>query len=190
MTTVALFHSVLGIRPGVLDAADRLRTAGHEVTIVDYYDGRSFESYEEAGAFVEEVGFPELMAQAMEGVSDLDDGFAVMGFSNGAGMAEHVATQRPVGGAILVAGALPLEMLGVNAWPARVAAQLHATVGDPNRKQEWVDAVVSAVEAAGAPVEVFDYEGTGHLFSDPSLPDEFDPAATELLYERVLRFLG
>ena len=190
MTKVAVFHSVLGIRPGVLDAADRLRTAGHEVTLVDYYDGRSFENYEEAGAFVEEIGFPALMAQASDGVADLADGFAVLGFSNGAGMAEHIATQRPVGSAILVAGALPLDMLGVDAWPAGVAAQLHATVGDPNRNQEWVDAVVSAIEAAGAPVETFDYEGTGHLFTDPSLPDEFDLAATELLYERVLRLLG
>lgn len=190
MTAVALFHSALGVRPGVVDAADRLRSAGHEVTVVDQYDGRTFEGYEEAGAFVEEVGFPTLMAKAVERVADLDAGFVVMGFSNGAGMAEHVATQRPVASAILVAGALPLDMLGVDAWPRGIAVQLHATVGDPMRDPAWVDAVMSAIEEAGAPVEAFDYEGTGHLFTDPSLPDEFDPAATELLYERVLRFLG
>jgi dienelactone hydrolase len=31
MTTVALFHSVLGLRQGVLDAADRLREDGRDV---------------------------------------------------------------------------------------------------------------------------------------------------------------
>ena len=30
MTRIALFHSVLGVRPGVLDAAERLRAAGHD----------------------------------------------------------------------------------------------------------------------------------------------------------------
>lgn len=40
MAAVALFHSVLGIRDGVHDAAVRLRAAGHEVRVVDQYDGR------------------------------------------------------------------------------------------------------------------------------------------------------
>jgi hypothetical protein len=28
---------------------------------------------------------------------------------------------------------------------------------------------------------IFDYPGTGHLFTDASLPDEYDEAATEQL---------
>ena len=48
--------------------------------------------------------------------------------------------------------------------------------------------MVEAIEAAGAPVAVFDYPGAGHLFTDPSLPEEHDPAAAELLWQRVLAF--
>ena len=35
MAQVALFHSVLGVRPGIHEAATRLRAAGHDVLVVD-----------------------------------------------------------------------------------------------------------------------------------------------------------
>src|SRR5918998_1583811 len=107
MATIALFHSALGVRPGVLDAAERLRSHGHDVRVIDQYQGRSFNGYEEAEAYVGSVGFPALMQSAMEATADLPDGFVVAGFSNGAGMAEHVAIKRGVAGAVLLSGALP-----------------------------------------------------------------------------------
>jgi len=188
MTTIALFHSVLGVRPGVLDAADRLRAAGHQVRVVDQYDGRIFDDYAEAGAHVEQVGFPALMAAALEGVADLPDGFVAAGFSNGAGMAEHVALQGRCTGLLMVSGALPLPMLGADTWPSGVPVQLHAAEADPLRHQEWNDDFVGVARASGAPVEVFDYPVGGHLFTDPSLPAEYDAAATELLWTRALAF--
>jgi dienelactone hydrolase len=188
MSRVALFHSVLGVRAGVLDAAERLRSAGHEVEVVDQYDGRAFDDYGEAAAHVDAVGFPALMGRAVAGVEHLPDGFIAAGFSNGAGMAERVATRRRVGGVLMIAGALPLEMLGASAWPAGVPAQIHYTVADPRRRQDWIDAVAGAVRAAGAAVEVFDYPGAGHLFTDPSLPAEYDPSAAATLWKRVLEF--
>src|SRR6478609_10218664 len=108
MTDIALFHSILGVRPGVLDAADQLRAAGHTVHVVDQYDGRSFDDYDVADVFADSLGYPELMRRALAGVESLPDGFVVAGFSNGAGMAEHVAVNRAVRGALLFAGALPL----------------------------------------------------------------------------------
>lgn len=39
MAEIILFHSALGVRPGVTAAADRLRAAGHTVHVPDYYDG-------------------------------------------------------------------------------------------------------------------------------------------------------
>ena len=188
MTQVALFHSVLGVRPGVEEAAERLRAAGHEVLVVDQYEGRVFDDYEAAGAYAESIGYPELMRRAAAAVEALPDGFVVAGFSNGGGMAEFVATQRRVGGVLMLSGARPLEMLGADAWPAGVPAQIHYTEQDPFRRQEWVDAVTAAIRAAGAPLEVFDYAGDGHLFTDASLPNEYQPDAAALLWERVLAF--
>ncbi|MCI2240570.1 dienelactone hydrolase family protein [Kineococcus sp. TRM81007] len=188
MTDIALFHSVLGVRAGITDAATRLRADGHRVLIVDQYGGRSFDDYDDAGRFVEQVGFPELMRRAVQAVQDLPDGFIAAGFSNGGGMAEHVATQRPCRGVLMLSGALPVSMLGAQGWPAAVPAQIHYSEHDPFRSQEWIDAVVGDAHAAGASIEVFDYPGSGHLFTDPSLPQEYDEAATTLLWRRVLAF--
>lgn len=190
MATIALFHSVLGVRPGVEDAATRLRGHGHEVQVVDQYDGTSFDDYPAAVAHAEELGFPALMQAALDLTADLPDGFVAAGFSNGAGMAEHVALHRDVGAAVLFSGALPLQFLGADAWPARVPVQLHYAAGDPRRNQEWVDQFLAEVRSSGATAEFHDYAASGHLFTDPSLADEFDPEATELLWKHVLRFLG
>jgi dienelactone hydrolase len=188
MTSIALFHSALGVRAGVTVAADRLRDAGHDVVVVDQYDGLVFDDYASAGAHVEQIGFPALMGAAIAGVQDLPDGFVAAGFSNGAGMAEFVATQRRCAGLLLFSGALPLSMLGAATWPGRMPVQLHYTEDDPFRQQPWIDSVVGDARRAGADAEVFDYPGTGHLFTDPSLPEEYDAAAAELLWQRALEF--
>jgi dienelactone hydrolase len=108
------------------------------VLVVDQYDGRVFDNYDEADAFVEAIGFPELMGRAAAAVEALRDGFLAAGFSNGGGMAEYVATVRPVAGVLMLSGALPPAMLGAEAWPAGVPAQIHYAVGDPGRPQEWI----------------------------------------------------
>jgi len=191
MTTVALFHSVLGVRRGVLDAAGQLRADGHHVTVVDLYDGRTFDEYPPAMAFAhEQVGHQALLQRADAAVADLPDGFVTFGFSLGCVMAVHVATQRAVSGVLMASGAIPVSAFGDNVrWPAGIPAQTHATLEDPWRDQEEVDQTIRDVKACGGSLEVFDYPGSGHLFTDPTLPDEFDPVATETFWSRVLPFV-
>ena len=188
MSQIALFHSVLGVRPGVLDAAKRLSGGGHQVHVADQYDGRVFDDYDKASAHAQSVGYPALMERAVTAVENLPDGFIAAGFSNGGAMAEYVATKRRVAGVVMLSGVLPLDMLGVSKWPADVPAQIHYTTDDPFRRQEGINAVTDAIRAVGAPLEVFDYPGKGHLFTDASLPDEYDPDATAELWQRVLEF--
>ncbi|MGI8518233.1 MAG: dienelactone hydrolase family protein [Acidimicrobiia bacterium] len=188
MAIVAIFHSALGVRPGLVEFANKLKTIGREVHIVDQYDGQVFDDYDEAGAYVEEVGFPDLMAKAIQGVADRTDGFVAIGFSNGAGMAEFVAANRPVSGVVMASGVLPLETIGIT-WPQGVPAQIHSTVDDPRRDQDAIDSVKQAVEDAGGTVEVFDYPGSGHLFADSSMADEYQPAESELMSTRIKNFL-
>lgn len=107
MTTVALFHSVLGVRRGVLDAADRLRGEGHEILLVDLYDGRTFDDYPPAMTFAhEEIGMAALTGASLRAVAELPDGFVNAGFSLGCVMAAYVATKRPVSGVLTIAGAI------------------------------------------------------------------------------------
>ena len=190
MTTVARFPSVLGVRAGVLDAADRMIRDGHDVLVVDLFEGRTFDDYEPAMVHAEELGHAELMRRARQGVADLPDRLVSAGFSLGCVMAVHVATQRPVSGVLMIAGALPASALGPDArWPAGVPAQTHSTREDPWREQDMIDQAVREVAAAGATLEVFDYPGAGHLFTDPSLSAEYDPVGTELLWSRALPFI-
>jgi dienelactone hydrolase len=188
MARIALFHSVLGVRPGVLDAAARLRAAGHDVEVVDQYDGRAFDDYTTASAFAEGLGYAPLMEAALRSVEHLPDGFIAAGFSNGGGMSEYVACNRAVAGVLMLSGAAPLELLGLAAWPGGVAGQIHYTRDDPFRRQASIDSVAQAMRDAHAPLERFDYPGAGHLFTDASLPDEYDADSAELLWQRVLAF--
>jgi dienelactone hydrolase len=192
MTTVALFHSVLGVRQGVLDAAERLRQDGHVVLVPDLYDARTFDEYPPAMTFAwEELGVGPLTAKALDAVADLPDGFVSVGFSLGCVLAAHVATNRPVSRVLWIAGAFPVSAFGDGrVWPQGVPAQTHSTLEDPWREQEEIDLAVRDVAAGGGTLEVFDYPGGGHLFNDPTLPAEYDAATTELMWSRALPFVA
>ncbi len=58
-------------------------------------------------------------------------------------MSVYVATQRPVAGVLMLSGALALEMIGVEQWPAGLPGQIHYTVDDPFRNQHGIDAVLA-----------------------------------------------
>lgn len=89
----------------------------------------------------------------------------------------------------MFSGALPLDLLGDVSWPSGLPAQLHYTVDDPFRRQEWIDRLLAEAAGAGGRVEVYDHPGSGHLFTDPSLPDEYDAEATQQLWQGALAFL-
>ena len=192
MADIVLFHSVLGPRAGVADAAERLRAAGHTVQTPDLYRGEArFDAYEPAMAYQAGIGFSELLRRAAADVAPLSSGLVYMGFSAGGVPAAWLAATRPGALAcIQLHAALPLRFMEVEAWPATVPVQVHFMRDDPFREQAEIDGMAADVRSAGARFELFEYAGAGHLFTDPSLPAEYDPAATEMLWGRVLGLLG
>lgn len=188
---VVLFHSVLGLRPGVLQWANRLRQAGHRVHAPDLYDGEVFDDMETAMSHVQSIGgIPELISRTWAAVAELPDDLVYAGFSNGAVSAELLAaTRQGARATILMHGALPVEALGVTAWRPTVPVQMHSMIDDPLRNQQHVDAFAANVRHAGAPLEQYDYPGRGHLFADPNSSD-FSATAADLMLTRVLDFLG
>lgn len=191
MAEVVLFHSVLGPRAGVTDAADRLRAAGHTVHTPDLYRGEArYDEYDPAIAYQDGIGYRELLRRAEADVAHLPSGLVYMGFSAGGAPAEWLSAARPGALAcILLHAALPLRVMGLDTWPATVPVQVHFMRDDPFRDQAEIDGMAADVRAAGAPFELFEYTGAGHLFTDPSLPAEYDRAATETLWSRVLALL-
>ncbi len=194
MAEVVLFHSVLGLRPGVIAAADRLRAAGHAVHAPDLYDGEVFDDLDDGMHKEDALGYQEIARRAREAVAGLPEGLVLAGFSLGAVHAEVLAASRPGAlGAVLMHGAVPVETLkeyfGVDRWPAGVPVQVHYAADDP-----WVEAeeevvpLGEAVRGAGASFEAHAYPGAGHLFADPDLP-EYDRTSSEAMWERVLALL-
>src|SRR5215210_7301266 len=83
MAEVVLFHSVLGLRPGVIAAAYRLRAAGHTVHTPDLYDGETFDELEDGMSKEEALGYREITRRAREAVVRLPEGLVFAGFSMG-----------------------------------------------------------------------------------------------------------
>jgi dienelactone hydrolase len=194
MAEVVVFHSVLGLRPGVLGAADRMRAAGHTVHTPDLFEGEVFDDIDDGMRKEESLGYREIARRTEEAVTGLPAGLVFAGFSMGISYAEWLTASRPGAlGAVLMHGAVPVEALteyfGVERWPAGVPVQVHYAVDDP-----WVEVEQEVVplgedvRGAGAEFEEYVYPGSGHFFADPDLPD-YDRASAEAMWERVIAFL-
>ncbi len=193
MAEVVLFHSALGLRPGVENAADRLRAAGHTVHTPDYYDGEVFEDLDDGLRKSDALGSAEIVRRAREAVAELPAGLVFAGISLGVVPAELLAASRPGAlGAVLMHSAVPVEgfgEFGVDRWPEGVPVQVHYASEDPwVETEEEVDPLRKAVTRAGAAFEAHTYPGSGHLFADPDLP-EYDRASSEAMWRRMLDFL-
>ena len=195
MAEVVLFHSVLGLRPGVIADADRLRAAGHTVHTPDLFDGEVFDDIDDGMRKEESLGYQEIFRRASEAVSGLPAGLVFGGFSMGVSYAEVLTASRPGSlGAVLMHGAVPVEgglreYFDIDRWPEGVPVQVHYAADDPwVEKKEEVDPLGREVREAGASFEEYVYPGSGHLFADPDFA-EYDRASAEAMWERVISFL-
>jgi dienelactone hydrolase len=190
MANILLFHPILGKRQFVLDTASLFQKAGHQVTLPDLFDGQIFDDMDAANHYFQQLGFPELVKRAMTAAAALPNDLVYAGFSLGGVLAEMLAARRPgARGCLLLHAGEPLAAFKLQAWPQGVPVQVHYSVGDPWREAGSVESLGESVRAAQASFEYFQYEGTGHLFSDPTLAD-YNPAAAQLMEQRLLEFLN
>ncbi|MGV9810010.1 hypothetical protein [Micromonospora chersina] len=68
MAHILLLHSVFGLRPAVLAAADRLRAAGHRVATPDLYEVPAAETVEAGFALFEKIGRDTVLDRARAAV--------------------------------------------------------------------------------------------------------------------------
>src|SRR4051794_7685219 len=188
MAEVVLFHSALGLTPGVATLADPLGAAGHRVHTPDLFDGRTFGSIAEGIAHVGETGFAEVMARGARAVEQLPAELVYVGCSLGVVPAQRLAQTRPgARGAVFLYSCVPTSAFG--SWPAGVPVQVHGMDADPVFVGEGDIDAARALVAEAEDAELFLYPGDQHYFADSTLPS-YDPAATALLLERVTGFLA
>jgi dienelactone hydrolase len=186
MTTVLLFHHARGQTPGFLAFVDELREAGHTIHAPDLYEGKTFGTVDEGVANAKRVGFSEIIRRGSEAAQGLPADIVYAGFSLGVMPAQSLTQTRPgARGAILFHGALPTSEFE-GPWPEGVPLQIHMMDEDPwaGEDRPAAEALVEQIEGA----ELFVYQGSGHLFADPS-SDDYDEQAAGLLKERTLAFL-
>jgi dienelactone hydrolase len=189
MAEVLLFHHVQGLTSGVLGFADELRRAGHTVHAPDLFEGRTFPTIDEGLAFVDALGFAEIVERGARAADGLPEGLVYVGFSLGAVPAQMLAQNRPgARGALLLHSCIPTADFG-GPWPDGVPVQIHGMEADPFFIEEGdIDAARAIVESA-KDAELFLYPGDGHLFADASL-SSYNADAAALLTSRVLEFLS
>jgi dienelactone hydrolase len=186
MAHVALFHSILGLRPVELHAAERLRRAGHRVTAPDLFGGETARTLDAGFALLDRIGWETVVERARRSLAGLPGATVLAGVSMGVGVVTDLWPERPDTAGVVL-------MHAVADPPASLrpgfGVQVHAA--DPDDAfvpAERVAALAAAARAAGADLEVFRYPGAGHFFTDRDLPDH-DPAAAALAWRRVLAFL-
>jgi dienelactone hydrolase len=188
VTEVLLFHHALGVTPGCVSFADRLRAEGHVVHLPDLYGGRRFTEVQDGVRFAEEeLGIEALLARASEIAEELPHALVYAGFSLGVLPAQMLAQTRPAPrGAILLHSTVPPSEFGAGSWPPDVPLQIHIAEQDPFALEG--DLAVARELAACGVAELHLYPGDAHLFADESTPD-YDAAAAGRLHQRVLHFL-
>lgn len=199
MADVLFLHSALGLRPAGVAFADRLRAAGHTVSVPDLFDGRVFDGgkagYDEAMAFVG-AHRPEIAARVDEAYAALSGPVVVAGASMGASHAQRLAvTQDRVAGALLIAGGgcypdFVDEAPWADSWRAGTPLALHWMIDDAWMDREPLVGLIERATRAGSDVSDYVYPGAGHLFFDDGLPEEYDEVAAGLLDVRAQGFLS
>ncbi len=184
---IMLFHSTYGLRPAVRAAADRLRAAGHEVWTPDLFEGRTFDTVEEGMEFNESIGKDELLKRAVLAAAPYSErGLVYAGFSLGASIAQTLALgDERARGLLLLHGT---SDIAPNASVDDLPVQLHVAEPDAFETDDWLSAWYLQMGRAGADVEIYRYEGAGHLYTDPGLPD-YDEEAAEATWRVALGFL-
>jgi dienelactone hydrolase len=179
-----LFHHAQGLTAGCLAFAEALRADGHTVHTPDLYDGRTFSTLAEGMAYAEAVSFGTIIERGRQAADEWPDETVFAGFSLGVLPAQMLAQTRPgARGALLLHACVPPEELG-GPWPPGVPAQVHTMEGDELGDADVARALAESVDE----VELFLYPGDRHLFTDSSLAD-YDEAAATLVLRRVSEFL-
>lgn len=188
MIDVVLFHHALGRTDGVLALADRLRSGHNTVHVPDLFGGRRFERLDDGVAYVQDIGFDAVLERGSAAAADLPGATFFVGISLGVLPAQHLAqTRSNCAGAALLEACVPATEFG-DGWPALLPVQIHGMADDPFFAGDGdLDAARELVGTTRTG-ELFVYPGGAHLFTDATQTGH-DPAATDLVVERVVELL-
>jgi len=191
---VIVCHSWWGRTPFFTELCDALAGEGFVALSPDLYDGILASTIPDAqtlaGALPSDVPLLRLPAAVeflVNHVNGATAHVAALGCSMGGAHAIQLASWAPehVRAVVTFCGTSDIDLTG-----ARAAFQGHFVDDDEYEPDELVDGMRAAIEAAGREVEIHRYPGARHWFFEPTLPEEHDPAAAALAFQRTVDFLN
>jgi carboxymethylenebutenolidase len=178
-----------GLKPHILDLAERFAAAGYTTLAPDLYRGRIASDADEASHMMGALDFVDACDQDLAGaLNHLKQGcpkVGVLGFCMGGALTIAAAVRLPGLAAASCFYGIPPQAL---ADPARIAIPLQGHFAD---QDDWcTPAVVDAFETAlTVPAEIHRYHAQ-HAFFNNSRPEVYDPAAAALAWQRTLQFFA
>ena len=186
MSDIVLFHSSLGLREVEREAAARLRHWGHRVTLPDLYAGRTADSTADGLQLMADIGWPTICQRARAALDDVPVTAVLFGMSMGAGVVAEIWPERLATEAIIL-------LHGLAAIPdvVRPATPITVHVADPDpfAPSDAIERWRARAADASLRVDIASYPGSGHFFTDPTLPD-YSPTATNVTWTRIADFLN
>lgn len=185
MTTLVMFHHVLGLTQGVTSLADALRDAGVSVLTPDMFDGRTFDELDAGLAYANQLGDDELLHRAEHACAGLPADVVYGGFSLGVFPAQHLLQTRPgaAGGVLLHSFFDPSQLPGT--WPQHCPVEVFGMDHDPFFVEDGDLASAQAWQREHDNLHIHLYPGEGHLFMEPSSPDYDEQAARQVTQDLV-----
>jgi dienelactone hydrolase len=185
MASIILFHSVYGLRHVELAAARRFRAAGHDVFVPDLFAGQTADSINRGFELMETIGWSRICTRAEKAINKLPADTVLAGISMGAGVVASLWPHRvDAGGIILMHGLAAIPENARRSLPVQVhLAEPDELVPGAQRAGWREDAL-----RCGLSLQMFDYPGAGHFFTDDSLQD-YDAEAATKTWGLALNFL-
>lgn len=189
MPDVVVFHHALGLTQGVIDFAEAISSAGHQVHTPDLFDGQRFTEIEDGVAYAQSIGFDTVLQRGVAAAESLPPTLVYVGFSLGVLPAQLLAQTRPGAlGAALIHGCVAHTEFSPE-WPTGVPVDIHAMADDPYFVHDGDLEAAQHLVATSPTANLYLYPGDAHLFADSGARG-FAPGPAGLLLTRVLELLS
>src|SRR5712691_3085949 len=177
-----------GLNDQICGVADRFARAGYNALAPDLYKGRVVSTPDEANHLMTGLNFPDATHQDLRGAAQHPQGtsakVSVLGFCMGGALTIAVLVPEFAAG-VCFSGIPPQEF----ADPAKIKAPFQ---GHFANQDDWctpaaVDALQSAMTAAGTAPEIYRYDAAHAFFNERSAA--YDLASANQAWERTAAFL-
>lgn len=191
---VLVLHPWWGLNDDIKAVCDRLAESGFVALAPDLYDGRiatTIPQAEEYSGIMDSNAAEEIIKEATKRLlaHEACQGaqIGVIGFSLGGMYGVWAAYAQPeqVAAVVLFYGAGMLEQTNTQA-----SYLGHFAENDPYEDADYVAQLEQTLKENGRPTTFHIYPDVGHWFFEPSRPDAYDAAASQLAWERTLAFLN